>query len=611
MTLRYNKIRDALRDCTLSSEEQEQVLKKIIPANDSYEKSKNDLNNHLSLKTTMESIQYAALNRMMALSCFAAGEEIMGVNHLVEAHAVIHRQQINFRYIKADLREQLFTASKAYGINPEFIEFDVNSVDGPNSLKTKLSELPKEWYMIQITMQYEPQTACKPGVTTHAMHITILPTGENLLQPFCITVPKPPTDMFDICKEITELLAKNKDDLKGEYQNPSHYWRMRARQNNIMEGAVKEMENTWLREWRILFIADPLIPSNIIESLHTMIDKLIVDDSSHKKVSLKILWLLKKITTCSYCLSKSEIARAVNYVLKDNPKLANNIILSIHGRQKEILQLQNEKRKTLILVIDEHMDYLPIEAMNLLKKQPVTRFSCVHLVYAMFKEHEDTIEEGCKVIEYKKELGTFIVNPESNLPTMETRLKVFIKYWLSDWKGIYNKTPDQTEFSKALTDYDVLMYNGHGNGVQFFSGEEIERLRVNSTVLLFGCSSVKLMPIGGRFPPYGVSNQYLTASSPCILGMLWEVTDVDIDKMTANFISNWVPSSAPRPWTHVNLDKWVSGVLKFKKDVQIDEFEQPQEPEILRAFANAKKVCLQYMTSAAAVVRGLPIKLKY
>lgn len=71
MTLRYNKIREALRDCTLSSEEQEQVLEKIIPANDSYEKSKNDLNNHLSLKTTMESIQYAALNRMMALSCFA------------------------------------------------------------------------------------------------------------------------------------------------------------------------------------------------------------------------------------------------------------------------------------------------------------------------------------------------------------------------------------------------------------------------------------------------------------------------------------------------------------------------------------------------------------
>lgn len=67
----------------------------------------------------------------------------MGVNHLVEAHAVIHRQQINFRYIKADLREQLFTTSKAYGINPEFMEFDVNSVDGPNSLKTKLSELPK------------------------------------------------------------------------------------------------------------------------------------------------------------------------------------------------------------------------------------------------------------------------------------------------------------------------------------------------------------------------------------------------------------------------------------------------------------------------------------
>lgn len=40
------------------------------------------------------------------------------------------------------------------------------------------------------------------------------------------------------------------------------------------------MENNWLREWRILFIADPLVPSDLIKSLHDMIDKLIADDST-------------------------------------------------------------------------------------------------------------------------------------------------------------------------------------------------------------------------------------------------------------------------------------------------------------------------------------------
>lgn len=43
--------------------------------------------------------------------------------------------------------------------------------------------------------------------------------------------------------------------------------------------------------------------------------------------------------------------------------------------------------------------------------------------------------------------------------------------------------------------------------------------------------------------------------------MLWEVTDTDIDKMTAQFMSNWIPSSSERPWTEVDIESWSSGTL--------------------------------------------------
>jgi len=49
--------------------------------------------------------------------------------------------------------------------------------------------------------------------------------------------------------------------------------------------------------------------------------------------------------------------------------------------------------------------------------------------------------------------------------------------------------------------------------------------------------------------------------SPSLLGMLWEVTDADIDKMTANFMSNWIPSTSERPWTEVDINSWSSGTL--------------------------------------------------
>lgn len=50
-------------------------------------------------------------------------------------------------------------------------------------------------------------------------------------------------------------------------------------------------------------------------------------------------------------------------------------------------------------------------------------------------------------------------------------------------------------------------------------------------------------------------------SSPCLLGMLWEVTDADIDKMTTDFMSNWIPSTSEKSWTEVNVKSWLSGSL--------------------------------------------------
>lgn len=51
------------------------------------------------------------------------------------------------------------------------------------------------------------------------------------------------------------------------------------------------------------------------------------------------------------------------------------------------------------------------------------------------------------------------------------------------------------------------------------------------------------------------------AFSPSVLGMQWEVTDSDIDKVTTNFISTWIPSSTKRSWSDVDIDAWCHGNL--------------------------------------------------
>lgn len=47
--------------------------------------------------------------------------------------------------------------------------------------------------------------------------------------------------------------------------------------------------------------------------------------------------------------------------------------------------------------------------------------------------------------------------------------------------------------------------------------------------------------------------------------------------------------------------------IDFTKKRENDKTEM--EPEMLRAVAKSKNTCFHYMTSAAIVVRGLPIKI--
>lgn len=104
------------------------------------------------------------------------------------------------------------------------------------------------------------------------------------------------------------------------------------------------------------------------------------------------------------------------------------------------------------------MDYIPFESMEILKCHPATRFPSLHIAYALFKEHENTIENGCKIIYVKNDMGTCIVNPSGNLIKMEKRMRLFIEHWLPNWKSLYNVEPQEGIFEDALVNRDILMY---------------------------------------------------------------------------------------------------------------------------------------------------------
>nr|XP_034193112.1 separin [Osmia lignaria] len=612
MSTNIEEICQILYECNLYDKSYEEGFGLI--ENNSIDDVKKDIEKlFANVQCNIGSVEYANLNKMLAVCYLKINNELKAICHLIESHAVILRQHILHRYVKTEMRESILNSQQVYGLKSSYVEFNINNTNNVDNLTTMLCDLPKEWYVIQITSQYKPPSISEYNKTLnpmHEIHLTILPTGTEKTKPICITLPKPKLDSsYDICYEIQKLLSSNRSELEATYTNSELYWKMRGRQNISMKTAIQALEHSWLREWRVLFMADPIDKQDLVMDISQMIDKLISGCRRSKNMPERSRWLLRKIALAACFLTREEIARAVMYVLPDHDRLAKNVILSIYGKLSCIEELKDAIRKTLVLIVDEHMDYIPFESMEILKCHPVTRFPSLHIAYALFKEHESTMENGCKIIKVKNDMGTCIVNPSGNLIKMEKRMRLFIEYWLPQWKSWYNVEPREDVFEDALINHDILMYNGHGNGMQYLPGEQIEKLRVKSIVLLFGCSSVKLLTVGGRYPPYGISNQYLIASSPCVLGMLWEVTDADIDKMTTNFISNWIPSPLNRPWTDVDINMWCAGTLKFLKNTPKSTQNVPIEPEMLRAVAKSKNVCSQYMTAAAIVVRGLPVKL--
>lgn len=106
----------------------------------------------------------------------------------------------------------------------------------------------------------------------------------------------------------------------------------------------------------------------------------------------------------------------------------------------------------------KHIDYIAFEAMEIVKDHPITRFPSLHVAYALFKEHEDTILDGCKLIKAKEDMGICVVNPSGDLNKMEKRMKLFMDFWLPKWKSCYNARPSEEIFEDALINHDILMY---------------------------------------------------------------------------------------------------------------------------------------------------------
>ncbi|VVC97061.1 unnamed protein product, partial [Leptidea sinapis] len=523
-----------------------------------------------------------------------------------------------------------------------------NNVD--NFLKI-IEEMPKEWTIVQLTAPYNPNENFKSmndyRNEVNSIFLSVF-TNDYLGSEGPITVTMPANIVKEGEKPLfTELFSLLDDNYKtidnAQYLNNKrlikNYWSRREEIDLRIKSVINVMDKEWLGGWSSL-LTGKLMDSSVRDNLKAYIDSAFIDWGFlklNKKQKILIYNLMesaavlpmqqvkscvRKILTeygnieeirtirstikcdkcsadfrftqnlCLKCLSKcfEEIHK---FTLADGIRAFSQVATHIKDGEKWSA-LKRTKRQPIkklpgfCLKMFKRLDTFPWESLPILTQQPVSRIENIHFLYALFKTYQPNIREG--YYSASADVGRYVINPERDLDRMQHRMESFIKYWCSQWSGHCGEPPGPQTLAEYLAQADIFLYCGHGDGCQSSSANTSG----HAVCLLSGCGSARLVQRHPRAPP-AAAHQYLhVAAHPIVVGMLWEVTDLEVDKLVSTLLSLYVPSTAQVDWKNVDVEQ---------------KGQRSQEPDLLRAICKSRTATNFLMIATSIVARGIPVRI--
>jgi separase len=308
-----------------------------------------------------------------------------------------------------------------------------------------------------------------------------------------------------------------------------------------------------------------------------------------------------------------------------------------------------------ILILDNNLHGFPWESLPCLEQLSISRLPSLaalreRLLAARQCADQDDRSPGHYI--RTESGGTSILNPSGDLSHTSKTLQPRLDELHGPWTHIANRAPTEKEFEDSLREKELVLYFGHGSGAQFVRSKAVRRLYPGqqeeddrkpgcATTLLFGCSSVHLTE-NGIYEPSGMLASYLTAGAPAVVGMLWDVTDKDCDRLAIKAGELWglwpepqeeaapVPVAPPKTPGRKAKGKGrvaqladevegakAPGSAKKGKKAKVVSGETELAADRRRGLGldecvrEARKACvLRYLNGAAAVVYGIPVYLE-
>lgn len=491
--------------------------------------------------------EWSALCKMRAQELLQEGEEDDAAHYLCESHASSLKLQAlhQAHFYKDENKDDLEIANTCFG--------------GENvKLESVQPLIPEDWVVIQISTSAQWRNPLKTkGNPLKDVYITRITRNDPVTVSF-VKRPMRDVETMGLLDELKDILHKNTEvncHYKGDRRK---YWDMRIEHNRRLREVTTTMHAQWIKQHMALF-------SPFSQKQRKRCQEIL---EKHKvTASEKEMTVLSCLYASASQISSQCLVAGVHQLLKEaKPEQRKQVALDF------IRETENNRvvtQHTVVLILDGGVQLLPWECVPVLESRLVCRMPSVRFLYAAL------LRRGGKSTEEKQSVY-YILNPGNDLPGVQTRMAPHLKE-RKDWEGIIAREPTQEEFTSALTKKDALVYLGHGSGSRYLPSDRISRLDCKAVPILMGCSSAQLKSLGKELEPLGIPHSYLLAGCRCMVGYLWEVTDVDCDRVSISLIDAWFPKG-----------------------------KAEGEGNLLDAVIKGRKASENFLTGAALVVYGLP-----
>ncbi|XP_065360250.1 uncharacterized protein Sse [Calliphora vicina] len=441
---------------------------------------------------------------------------------------------------------------------------DISSpLDGITKLVEICQQFPQEWTIMQLCKGPRTETTYSIFPKIHesdaAIYMTLMKHARSLEygSPICLRFSN--DDQKKLYESFGCIVNRFKQCVKIDPKevNTSEakrfYWSLLGELNDFIATACEDLCN-FFYPWTFLFTGLPFSrDAQITARLRwSLVDEFC--DLYKWENDARVLLSLAAANADSLDALQIE---SICSILTTNTKeqaVASDMLKKMQSKNDSDNK-NGMKNYPCILIVDERLDHFFWEEINV--QQEFTRLNSIQCLFRLYHYYKSDIRRGYLCVDITD--GGCLLNPDKNLPKMESRMVSFFEYWTPHWTMLVGQRPTQDELFNKYLSRSCYVYAGHGSGLQYINGRKITKHQMHCVVFLFGCDSSRLHSSGLYSELVGPHLYYQAAMCPALVGTLMPGLDCNMDKIATEILSRWIAPKSTNvlPWNEIDEKAWI------------------------------------------------------